>query len=123
MTISERRTRDKLIVESVKLKMERIIAQAAVDPSSIELSTRSDWLLEQTIIQLTRRVCYLPTESWLTIPADWWQAFKERWFFKWMLRRWPVVYKTYEARAYFPQMVFPPQAGPPEFHFHKWTPE
>lgn len=23
-------------------------------------------------------------------PKDWWQAFKERWFPKWALRRWPV---------------------------------
>lgn len=24
------------------------------------------------------------------VPADWWEAIKERWFFKWMLKRWPV---------------------------------
>lgn len=23
-------------------------------------------------------------------PSDWWQAFKERWFPRWMKRRWPV---------------------------------
>lgn len=27
-------------------------------------------------------------------PADWWQAFKERWFPNWVLRRWPVRYET-----------------------------
>ena len=28
-------------------------------------------------------------EKW---PSDWWQAFKDRWFPKWALRRWPVHY-------------------------------
>lgn len=27
-------------------------------------------------------------------PSDWWQAFKERWFPKWWLKRWPVNYQT-----------------------------
>ena len=26
-------------------------------------------------------------------PADWWQAFKERWFPQWMINRWPIKYK------------------------------
>ncbi len=30
-------------------------------------------------------------ERW---PADWWQAFRERWFPAWWLRRWPVRYKS-----------------------------
>lgn len=29
-------------------------------------------------------------ESW---PADWWEAFRERWFPVWWLRRWPVKRK------------------------------
>ena len=43
-------------------------------------------------------------------PADWWQHFKERWFPKWALRRFPVRYthrlghprKTIDASAYYP---------------------
>ncbi len=30
-------------------------------------------------------------ERW---PTDWWQAFRERWFPAWWLRRWPVRYNT-----------------------------
>lgn len=26
-------------------------------------------------------------------PKDWWQAFKERWFPSWALKRWPVEYE------------------------------
>jgi hypothetical protein len=30
----------------------------------------------------------------VTYPADWWQAFKERWFPAWAKARWPVAFKT-----------------------------
>ena len=30
-------------------------------------------------------------ERW---PADWWQAFRERWFPAWWLSRWPVQYRN-----------------------------
>ena len=33
-------------------------------------------------------------------PADWWQHFKLRWFNKWLLRRYPVRYKTERVDAY-----------------------
>lgn len=29
-------------------------------------------------------------------PADWWQAFKERWFPKWLKDRFPVRYEVFE---------------------------
>lgn len=27
-------------------------------------------------------------------PLNWWEAFKDRWFADWMLKRWPVKYKV-----------------------------
>ena len=27
-------------------------------------------------------------------PLNWWEAFKDRWFADWMLKRWPVEYKV-----------------------------
>lgn len=32
-------------------------------------------------------------------PATWWDAFKQRWFPKWWLRRWPVRYAFAEFRC------------------------
>jgi len=39
-------------------------------------------------------------------PADWLQAFKERWFNSWMLKRWPVKYKIHKInlKAVFPSL-------------------
>ena len=47
----------------------------------------------QSVIRLTWDMALrdMQTYKW---PKDWRQAFKERWFSKWMLKRWPVIYKT-----------------------------
>jgi hypothetical protein len=41
-----------------------------------------------------------------TYPADWWQAFKDRWFPAWAKRRWPVGYVTVvlDARILYPEL-------------------
>lgn len=37
-------------------------------------------------------------------PRDWWQAFKEKWFLRWMLRRWPVEYTrhVFDVKTMYP---------------------
>ncbi len=30
----------------------------------------------------------------LRYPADWWQAFKDRWFPEWALKRWPIEWEV-----------------------------
>ncbi len=42
-------------------------------------------------------------------PADWWQAFKERWFPEWARRKWPVRYTYLElvAEALYPDIALP----------------
>lgn len=39
-------------------------------------------------------------------PSDWWQAFKERWFPKWLLDRYRVVYtyKEFVVKATYPDL-------------------
>ena len=39
-------------------------------------------------------------------PADWWQAFKERWFPEWAQRRWPIKYTHYivDIKALYPDL-------------------
>lgn len=42
-------------------------------------------------------------------PRDWWQAFKERWFPNWWLRRWPaeMTYRTLAADVVYPKIELP----------------
>jgi len=37
-------------------------------------------------------------EKTIRHPADWWQAFKARWFPAWALRRWPAIESVHHIR-------------------------
>jgi hypothetical protein len=43
-------------------------------------------------------------------PRDWWNAVKERWFPKWLLRKYPVQYTTQEVviSVLYPKLRLPP---------------
>jgi hypothetical protein len=45
-------------------------------------------------------------------PLDWWQAFKERWFPKLFLRRWPVKYHTWKVDFLYPDLEMRRGANP-----------
>ena len=51
-------------------------------------------------------------------PRGWWQAFKERWFTVWMLKRWPVCYVEHhiDIKALYTQ--FRPQLSKEKFVLH-----
>jgi hypothetical protein len=59
-------------------------------------------------------------------PKDWWEAFKERWFPKFLLNRYPVEYeiKTFKREVY--TRICPHQSVTPRtshFHFLEGLPE
>jgi len=46
-------------------------------------------------------------------PANWWEAFKERWFPKWLLRKFPIIYheEHYDVHAFHPTVILPDEKG------------
>jgi hypothetical protein len=60
-----------------------------------------DFIANRLTFQLRTFVwCQDMGEVIFSAPENWWEAFKERWFFKWMLRRWPVKYDTVYANKF-----------------------
>jgi hypothetical protein len=61
----------------------------------IEASSMRDHALECVVIRLRTSVFGRKlSEISVSYPADWWQAFKDRWFPTWAKKRWPVEMKT-----------------------------
>ncbi len=54
-------------------------------------------------------------------PLDWWQAFKKQWFPRWLLKKFPVMYRTieFDAKAYYPD--FKPSLPPELSNKYKIT--
>ncbi len=62
-----------------------------------------------------------PKEYSTTYPADWWEAFKDRWFPQWLKDRYPIVRTTFRVRADLVYHDFKPQM-PNEPHKLRFTP-
>jgi hypothetical protein len=78
--------------------------------SPIALQKVVDARVGAVILQFRARVAgeRLKREE-VRYPADWWQAFKDRWFPMWAKRRWPVRHSVVvlEARGLYPMMALP----------------
>lgn len=60
-----------------------------------------DHALQTATIHLRGSLYYENLEV-IEHPADWWQAFKARWFPNWVQSRWPVQMRRWEINAYYP---------------------
>ena len=97
-------------IRRVKLAVEKLVFLMILTPglvadTNINVDVFRDDMQDELVARLTMR---LPTEDLRRIvcewPADWWQAFKERWFPKWITGLFPVRYNHEEivARAVYP---------------------
>ena len=77
---------------------------------SVDVSIRHDEFLECFVLQLSQK---LLVDGFETVdveekwPADWWQACKERWLPNWLVRRFPVKYRTLSIHRKIPTRMCP----------------
>ncbi len=83
------------VAERIRLGSIEYFSDAALGTMDAELESFLDQAIEGVGLRLRAYVYAMPKETieiHLKYPDDWWQAFRERWFPDWWLRRWPVVY-------------------------------
>ena len=68
---------------------------------SARVETYYDYIAHHLVLKLRGFIWIEPLEI-VRYPADWWQAFKERWFSAWMKARWPVRYEVFDVQARYP---------------------
>ena len=89
---------------------EQLAESFAISPeTSVHLDNLSPYF-GQLVLQIKQSVYGrdLDTRT-VRYPADWWQAFKARWFPAWAKERWPVkeTVVTWTARELFPLLAAP----------------
>ena len=97
-------------ISTLTLQLEKFAAQYAIAPEMLTLTRDSDDIMGMTVIRLVRMVATLPAKERISVPDGWVQALKEAEvkrspIMRWLVRRWPIRYRTYEARAYLPDVV------------------
>jgi len=96
---------DRVTLEKIKYiivgQLDKRMIEPDVDVSLLEAFTES-------VINVRVRAMVwgepVGEEKVISFPRDWWQAFKKRWFPKFALRLWPVIYTEHhiETKAYYP---------------------
>lgn len=90
----------------IQLRVQRIVNHVRFDLGLYgpNLEFQYFGLLEEVSGQAIRAIykCAVYEELKAQFARDWWQAFKERWFPKWLLRRFPVEYTQIFAKHKFP---------------------
>ncbi len=90
---------------------------------SAEVTLRENYQLQEMMIEIRAHVLAMPYEKvsvhrkW---PKDWWDAFKDRWFPKWALRRWPVRYSRIDIEQTIYAGVCPHIADDPMRKHVEW---
>ncbi len=117
-------------VETVTLERMKLAAFAIVDRELMEHFaigpqvdiSAMDYLCDSLTLRIVQMVYGRTMEKVeVEYPADWWQAFRERWFPAWVLRRWPVK-KTVvrlEAKELYPKLSVPDYQ--PQLQLYKHT--
>lgn len=104
-------------VETVRFQLEQLAGQYAIHYGlleacgnlSIEVVVRDH--MQALVVDIRAKIPFRDGNA-ARIPADWWEAVKERWAPAWALRRWPVRYRFLVPRAYYPGLRLPREHGP-----------
>jgi hypothetical protein len=98
-------------IEIFKLKIEKIYHVQVVsnelisDNLTVDVSALPYFENDQTVIRSIYRLAVYE-ELLCRYPADWWQAFKERWFPKWLKYHYPIKTKEVIAKHKFPHFHY-----------------
>ncbi len=83
-------------LERVLLSVAKSLPLREIDADNCTLTQAYLESVHSMLLRLDSYVLAMPKQmisihrKW---PKDWWQAFRERWFPHWWLRRWPVQYE------------------------------
>jgi hypothetical protein len=100
-----------LVLDTKYLDVMRVSCQARLTEEfglrgKMELTSYMDYISRGMVLRLD---AFLAGENLNQIkyPTDWLESVKERWAPKWLLKKYPVKYTTYNITAYYPQMAIP----------------
>ena len=112
--------------DSIRYILERFTARIYFDESvlrTMRMEAINDFRRDQMVYQLSMMVAAWREQRILRVPANWWEHFKQRWFPKWALKRWPVLTIAYDAIDYLPRVPIPhPGMGAVEFQVLRPSP-
>ena len=92
------------VIASVNKMLAKHFAQPA------EVNMIKHWIEDEVVIQIKQRIFGKHIlHKVISYPADWKEAFKERWYPVWAKDKWPIRYtkETFDVRELVPSLNIP----------------
>ncbi len=104
-----------IALKRVRFEIERFCAQQQFDPREMSRNAEmsAHFVDEMSRMMVLKLMTKIATKKFdmkgVRFPADWWESFKNRWFPRWALKRWPVQWTQVEltGSAYYPDIEIP----------------
>lgn len=103
------------MMETIEYELQRFSASVYFAPEVLHRMEMHHVAMEAgrgTVLKIVGAVATWRQERMLKVPANWWEHFKQRWYPKWALKRWPVLYEWYDAAVILPRVP----VVRPEYH-------
>lgn len=99
-------------IEAFKLKSITQLSRQFIEDAEVDISALQRFTQDFVVSSITQKVWGQRLGDTIEVeyPADWWQAFKERWFPNWAKERWPVK----QARTVIDVVELYPKWLPPD---------
>ena len=91
-------------VQEIRFKIDRLSYNLCWPVRMERNELYLDHLANMAFLRLTRELPYMGSGPVVETPLNWKEAVKERWSPAWLKRRYPVRYKRWEAKHYFPNL-------------------
>lgn len=90
-------------LERVKFYFQQAFSENLIDYILLDWRNYFDTYVLEAVVRFFADDEYSET---ITYPVTWWDAFKDRWFPKWLQKRFPVNYKVHEisSRVIYPKL-------------------
>ena len=101
----DRQSHDFITLKRIKYAMEAYIDDGIFDVIEFKVDADIKSWGERTARIFKEMMVQEISNSGIEYPADWKEAFKERWFPDWIKKKYPVKYKKYDAYMIFPDFL------------------
>jgi len=90
------------VIEEVKYHLHKLCVRYEVPYDSLEVLALPHHLADSILVGVTKMIYGRDLQE-IKFPIDWKEAFKARWFPKWLKKRFPIKYQVIKVTAFLPQ--------------------
>lgn len=98
-------TERRVTLDLIKVAIQERLSETTLSNVDVKFGSSADKIGDGVLMQVQGFLLgETPEPKHIRHPEDWWQAFKERWFPKWALKRWPVIMSVHEIsfKVFYP---------------------